>query len=154
LLKELFPLGQRLSDVYWETHDGRTRLPIHQTSTHTDEAVHGKPGLTFGRQIGAYPILIGVPYHIPLDTSSDILVTGHGARSITGIEVGLRIQDASQKQLEAIPGIGKKTAWNLVSSRAKLLRKQDAVSLDEVFRASNTELTEAIKKVLCDSELQ
>ena len=154
LLQELFPLGQRLSDVYWETHDARTRLPIHQTSTHTDESIHGNAGLTFGRQIGAYPILIGVPYHIPLDTSSDILITAHGARSITGVEVGLRIQDASQKQLEAIPGIGKKTAWNLVSSRAKLLRKRDEVSLDEVFKASNTELTESIKQVLCDSELQ
>ena len=154
MLEELFPLGQRLSDVHWETHDGRTRLPIHQTSTHTDEAVHGNAGLTFGRQIGAYPILIGVPYHIPLDTYSDILVTAHGARSITGVEVGLRIQDASQKQLEAIPGIGKKTAWNLVSSRAKLLRKQDAVSLEEVFKSANVELTESIQSVLCDSELQ
>ena len=154
LLKELFPLGQRLSEVHWETHDGRTRLPIHQTSTHTDESVHGNPGLTFGRQIGAYPILIGVPYHIPLDTSSDILVTGHGARSITGVEIGLDIQNASQKQFEAIPGIGKKTAWNLISTRAKLLRKQDDVSLEELFKAANTELTEAIKDVLCYSEPQ
>ncbi len=154
LLKELFPLGQRLSEVHWETHDGRTRLPIHQTSTHTDESVHGNPGLTFGRQIGAYPILIGVPYHIPLDTSSEILVTGHGARSITGVEIGIDIQNASEKQFEAIPGIGKKTAWNLISSRAKLLRKQDSVSMEELFKAANTELTESIKDVLCDSEPQ
>ena len=69
VLEELFPLGQRLGDVFWETHDGRTRLPIHQPTAHTDESVHGNSGLTFGRQIGAYPILIGVPYHIPLDTS-------------------------------------------------------------------------------------
>ena len=140
--------------MHWETHDGRTRLPIHQTSTHTDESVHGNPGLTFGRQIGAYPILIGVPYHIPLDTSSEILVTGHGARSITGVEIGIDIQNASEKQFEAIPGIGKKTAWNLISSRAKLLRKQDSVSMEELFKAANTELTESIKDVLCDSEPQ
>ena len=150
LLEELFPLGQCLSDVHWETHDGRTRLPIHQTSTHTDESVRGNSGLTFGRQIGAYPILIGVPYHIPLDTTSDIIVTAHGARSITGVEVGLRIQDASEKQLEAIPGIGKKTAWNLISSRAKLHRKKEAITLSSVFNAANVELSETIKNVLTD----
>ena len=25
LLEELFPLGEKLSDVHWETHDGRSR---------------------------------------------------------------------------------------------------------------------------------
>ena len=29
LLEEMFPLGQQLNDVYWEAHDGRTRLPRH-----------------------------------------------------------------------------------------------------------------------------
>ena len=66
LLQELFPLGHVLKDVHWETHDGRTRLPVHLTEEHVGEHVHGRAGLTFGRQIGAYPILIGVPYHIPL----------------------------------------------------------------------------------------
>jgi radical SAM superfamily enzyme with C-terminal helix-hairpin-helix motif len=82
------------------------------------------------------------------------LVTAHGARSITGVEIGIEFQDASQKQLEAIPGIGKKTAWNLVSSRAKLLRKQDSVTMEEVFKSANVELSETIQSVLCDSEPQ
>ena len=30
----------------------------------------------------------------------------------------------SEKQLEAIPGIGKKSAWNLVAARAKAFRKR------------------------------
>ena len=47
------------------------------------------------------------------------MVTGHGARSITGVEVGMDIETMSQKQLEAIPGIGEKTAWKLISQRAK-----------------------------------
>ena len=66
LLQELFPLGHILKDVHWETHDGRTRLPVHLTEEHVGEHVHGRAGLTFGRQIGAYPILIGVPYHLSL----------------------------------------------------------------------------------------
>ena len=119
LLQELFPLGRVLSDVHWETHDGRTRLPAHLQEAHTAESCRGKAGITFGRQIGAYPILIGVEYHIPLESQSDIVVTGHGARSITGVEVGMNIETMSQKQLEAIPGIGEKTAWKLISQRAK-----------------------------------
>ena len=31
--------------------------------------------------------------------------------------------DVSQKQLEAIPGIGEKSAWRLISHRVKMKRK-------------------------------
>ena len=125
LLKELFPLGSILRDVHWETHDGRTRLPVHETEAHTSSTIHGKPGITFGRQIGAYPILIGAEYKIPLETQSNIIVTGHGARSITGVEVGLNHNTATEKQLSAIPGIGAKSAWNLISKRARAMRKKN-----------------------------
>lgn len=123
LLEELFPLGTILSDVHWETHDGRTRLPAHLGEAHTAEASRGKAGITFGRQIGAYPILIGVEYHIPLETQSNIVITDHGARSITGVETNLNPRVMTQKQLEAIPGIGDKTAWKLISQRAKQTSK-------------------------------
>ena len=123
LLEELFPMGGELCNVHWETHDGRTRLPIHQTEAHTGEMSRGKAGITFGRQIGAYPILIGVEYHIPLETQSNIIITGHGARSITGVETGLDMEKITQKHLESIPGIGVKSAWKLVSQRAKRKRK-------------------------------
>ena len=150
LLQNLFPLGHVLNDVHWETHDGRTRLPVHLTEEHIGEHVHGRAGLTFGRQIGAYPILIGVPYHIPLETSSDIMITGHGARSITGVEVGLDINTATEKQLEAIPGIGKKAAWNLVSARAKLKRKEEHPSIESIFQSANIHLESSILSVFGD----
>ena len=141
LLKELFPLGERLCDVHWETHDGRTRLAAHQTESHTGESCRGNAGITFGRQIGAYPILIGVEYHIPLETQSDIIVTGHGARSITGVEINLDHNRVSQKQLEAIPGIGEKTAWKLITQRAKKIRKSGDSNAYEspmqLFEAAN-----------------
>ena len=123
LLKELFPIGQNLSEVTWESHDSRTRLPAHLGHEHRDAAIHGRAGITFGRQIGAYPILVGVPYHIPLESKSNIVVTGHGARSITGVERGLKLSAVTQKQLEAIPGIGEKSAWKLISERVKRVRK-------------------------------
>ena len=150
LLQELFPLGHVLRDVHWETHDGRTRLPVHLTEEHTGNSIHGRAGLTFGRQIGAYPILIGVPYHIPLESSSNIMITGHGARSITGVEVGLDINSVTEKQLEAIPGIGKKAAWNLISARARLKRKEIAPSLERIFETAKIEPNSTILSVLGD----
>ena len=136
--------------MHWETHDGRTRLPIHLTEEHVGEHVHGRAGLTFGRQIGAYPILIGVPYHIPLESSSNIMITGHGARSLTGVEVGLDVREASEKQFEAIPGIGKKAAWNLVSARAKLKRKEETPSIESIFESAKVQLRPSIRSVFAD----
>ena len=150
LLQELFPLGHVLKDVHWETHDGRTRLPVHLSEEHTGDSVHGRAGLSFGRQIGAYPILIGVPYHIPLESTSNIMITGHGARSITGVETGLNINTVTEKQLEAIPGIGKKASWNLISSRAKLMRKQEKPSLEAIFDAAKVNLDSTMLSVLSD----
>ena len=66
---------------------------------------------------------MGVEYKIPLETQSSVMITGHGARSITGVEVGLDPLTVTEKQLEAIPGIGKKSAWSLVSSRILAQRK-------------------------------
>ena len=98
---------------------------------HTSESCRGKSGITFGRQIGAYPILIGAQYHIPLETQSDIIVTGHGARSITGVEINMDHDFMTQKQLEAIPGIGEKSAWKLISQRVKRKRKNGDDSIYE-----------------------
>ena len=67
--------------------------------------------------------MIGAQYHIPLETKSNIIITGHGARSITGVETNMNHDIISQKQLEAIPGIGEKSAWKLISQRVKMKRK-------------------------------
>ncbi|MEC8107587.1 MAG: helix-hairpin-helix domain-containing protein, partial [Candidatus Thermoplasmatota archaeon] len=92
----------------------------------------------------------GVPYHIPLETSSNIMITGHGARSITGVEVGLDINTATEKQLEAVPGIGKKAAWNIVSARAKLKRKEERPSIDSIFASAKLQLDSTILSVFAD----
>ncbi len=139
LLQEMFPIGTRLSDVWWESHEDRIRRPQHVLNPiHQDPKIHGRPGITFGRQIGAYPILVGAPYLIPLETNSDIIVTGHGMRSISGIETNLSINTATESQLSAIPGIGQKTAWRLVSERAKAMRKNPEKpfsTVEEAFQA-------------------
>ena len=118
---------------------------------HLNEKIYGNAGITFGRQIGAYPILIGVEYHIPLETKSDIVITGHGKRSITGVETNLDINSVSQHQLAAIPGIGTKTAWKIISAKAKRLSKSREnsafESLEDAFSSIGIQIPDFASKV-------
>ena len=118
---------------------------------HRDPKIRGSSGITFGRQIGAYPILVGVPYRIPLETSSDILITSHGNRSVTGVELEINVNKATQRQLEAIPGIGKKSSWRIVSTRARMASTGSSrpfATVDETFRESGVQMPEHAAKVL------
>ena len=56
-------------------------------------------------------------------------------RSISGVETNLSINSASQSQLEAIPGIGSKAAWRIVSNRAKASRKSSENPYSDVKAA-------------------
>ena len=145
LLEEMLPMGTILNDVWWEAHEGRTRLPRHLEPEARSYDVHGKAGITFGRQIGAYPILVGMNYLAPLESYSSIMVTGHGARSITGIETGLDWKSATEKQLAAIPGISAKGAWNLISARAKAISKgRDIENIDQWFDLAGVQVPEIV----------
>ena len=136
LLEEMFPIGTELKGVLWEAHDDRIRRPEQVLQEiYREHSIYGRAGITFGRQIGAYPILVGTPYQIPLETESNIIVTGHGMRSISGVENNLSINSASQSQLEAIPGIGSKAAWRIVSNRAKASRKSSENPYSDVKTA-------------------
>ena len=153
LLEEMLPNGTILNDVWWEAHDGRTRLPRHLEPEAKDSAIHGKAGITFGRQIGAYPILVGMNYLAPLESYSQIMVIGHGARSITGIETGLDWNTVSEKQLAAIPGISAKGAWNLIGTRAKSRSKKRPLdSIEDWFNSAGVNIPELIdfEKILKD----
>ncbi|HUR70176.1 MAG TPA: radical SAM protein [Candidatus Thermoplasmatota archaeon] len=92
LLKAMFPPGTVLKRVYTEQRDGKT---------------------TFGRPIGTYAMLVGIPYEVPLDRWVDVAITDHGFRSLTGVVVPFDINQANLKALEALPGVGKKRAVRL-----------------------------------------
>lgn len=150
LLEEMFPLGSILRKVWWESHGSRIRDPKQVIDRkHHDSSIYGKSGLTFGRQIGAYPILIGVPYQIPLETQSDILVTGHGMRSISGVEINLNLNKVTENQISAVPGIGNKGAWKMVSNRAKKFRNKNFKfdSIDELFSLSDVKIPPNADKI-------
>ena len=63
MLKKLVPEGTVLKNVRMEIYDGKT---------------------TFGRQIGTYPLIVGIKQRLELNKFYDIEVTGHMLRSVIG----------------------------------------------------------------------
>src|SRR3990172_8961695 len=96
LLQRVVPSGTVLRDVYTEVKEGR---------------------VTFGRQVGTYGLLVGIPYELPLGKFVDVKVTDHGQRSITAVEHPLDVNRASLRALTGIPGIGAKRAARLLRAR-------------------------------------
>ncbi len=96
MLERVVPYGTVLRNVYMEIHDGNT---------------------TFGRQIGSYPLLVGIPYKVDLDTFHDVFITDWGYRSITGVTYPFDINSQPMTALASLPGIGKKRASRIVMER-------------------------------------
>jgi radical SAM superfamily enzyme with C-terminal helix-hairpin-helix motif len=107
MLKRLIPPGTILKDVFTEVYDGK---------------------LTFGRQLGSYPLLVGIPGVFPLDRFFDVNIVDYGYRSVTAVPSPLDINNAPRETIEAIPGIGKKRA-------ARILTKRPFKNKDEIIHA-------------------
>lgn len=116
LLKRLVPKDTVLKDVLVEKKDGNTR---------------------FARQVGTYPLLIGIPYPIELNTRVDVIVTDHGYRSATGIEHPMNINKATLLALFSLPGIGKKRAAQIARARPFATEKELVNSIDDENVARN-----------------
>lgn len=96
MLERLVPDGTVLTDVYTELREG---------------------GRTFGRQVGSYPILVGLPYPFEPGRWVDVAVTGRGPRSVTAILHPTDANVATLSMLEAVPGIGRRRAMAIVRNR-------------------------------------
>ncbi|TFG57099.1 MAG: radical SAM protein [Methanomassiliicoccus sp.] len=96
MLERLVPVGTVLRGVYTEIRDGK---------------------VTFGRQIGTYPLLVGIPHPIDLNKFIDVAVVGHGFRSISGVAYPLNVNSCPIAALEALPGLGRKRAIRLFHAR-------------------------------------
>lgn len=114
ILRDVIPAGTVLKSVYLESHE---------------------PGLTYGRQIATYALLVGIPYETPIDRFVDVLVTDHGYRSITGVPVPFHVGSASVKQLETLPGIGRKRALDIKVQRPKSIAEFAAIVQDDAIVA-------------------
>jgi radical SAM superfamily enzyme with C-terminal helix-hairpin-helix motif len=96
LLQRLVPRGRVLRRVFTELLDGNT---------------------TFGRQIGSYPLLVGIPYPVGIGKFVDVKVVDWGFRSVTAIEHPLNVNTCSLRALESLPGVGRKRAIRLFRKR-------------------------------------
>ena len=122
MLERCMPAGTVLKNVYAEIHDGNT---------------------TFGRQPGSYPILVGIPYKVSLDTGYDVIVTDWGYRSVTGLTYPFDINNLPMSALSALPGIGKKRAVTLV-------RERPFKDYDDLSRAiDDPSVIEGLRGLLC-----
>ena len=68
-----------------------------------------------------------------------------------GNHLGIDINLATHKQLEAIPGIGENSAWSIVSKRAKMSRVSNPrpfTSVYNAFEEIGLELPEMARSVL------
>ncbi len=115
MLKELVPLGTVLREVYTELREGN---------------------ITFGRQLGTYPLLVGFPYPLDLSMFLDAKVVGWGFRSITAVQYPLPVNSCPLAALEALPSVGRKRAIRLFRRRP-LKSEEDLVqALDDERVAS------------------
>ncbi|MFB6227557.1 MAG: radical SAM protein [Halobacteriales archaeon] len=96
MLQRVVPPGTVLQDVHLEYHEN---------------------GTTFGRQLGTYSLLVGVPGERELGRTIDVAVVDHGYRSVTGVPYPLDPNTASMDELTAIPGIGRGRAGDIVVDR-------------------------------------
>jgi radical SAM superfamily enzyme with C-terminal helix-hairpin-helix motif len=95
MLQRVFPAGTVLRDVIIE-----------------------KPGdLSFGRQMGSYPILVGIPLRLLERVVTDTVVVDWGMRSVTALPVPVRINELPASAIRWLPGVGKKRVAEVIAKR-------------------------------------
>lgn len=95
MLERVAPLGTILRGVVPEFRDG---------------------DVTFGRQPSSYPLLVGIPFVLELGRAMDVMVVGHGFRSVTGVPWPIPVNSLPEKGWGALPGIGQKRARRIMAS--------------------------------------
>ena len=102
MLQRVFPIGTLLHDVRIEVSGA----------------------LSFGRQMGSYPILVGIPLRLPERSMINAVVVDWGMRSVTALPVPIEINLLPATAIKWLPGVGKKKV-------AALMVKRPIGSLDE-----------------------
>jgi radical SAM superfamily enzyme with C-terminal helix-hairpin-helix motif len=110
MLHRLIPKDTLLTQVYTETYEGK---------------------VTFARQLGSYPLLVGIPGVFPLHRFFDVKIVDYGYRSLTAVPFPLDINTAPRETLESIPGVGKKRAMRILLKRPFQTKEELMKALDD-----------------------
>ena len=81
-----------------------------------DLRVEIKGKISFGRQLATYPLLVGIYGEFDRNTFVDARVVDYGMRSVSAVP-RVDINEAKLYQIEAVPGIGRKTAGIISASK-------------------------------------
>jgi len=95
MLQRVYPIGTILRDV---------RIEI-------------SGDLSFGRQMGSYPILVGFPLPLPEGLVIDAVVVDWGMRSITALPAPVPINTLPASAIKWLPGVGKKKVASIIAKR-------------------------------------
>ncbi|HRR53988.1 MAG TPA: radical SAM protein, partial [Candidatus Methanomethylicus sp.] len=79
------------------------------------ELVQGN--VTWARQIGSYPVLVAIHGRLPLGSSCDALVLGHGPRSVSAIPSPIMINRLGLRELASLPAFGRRRAAQVIRAR-------------------------------------
>ncbi|HEY1407086.1 MAG TPA: hypothetical protein VF857_10795, partial [Spirochaetota bacterium] len=72
---------------------------------------------SLARPIQSYAITVKIPTKLPIGSFVDCIVASHRERSIIALPVPIAINHINAKALEYIPGIGKRTASDIILKR-------------------------------------
>jgi radical SAM superfamily enzyme with C-terminal helix-hairpin-helix motif len=72
---------------------------------------------SYGRQMGSYPVLVGIPLALPARTVLDAVVVDHGMRSITALPCPVEVNRLPIRALAWLPGIGRRRARAIAAAR-------------------------------------
>lgn len=100
---------------------------------------------SFGRQLGSYPILIGIPFAISVRSVISVVVVDHGMRSITALPWPIPINHLPFKAIKWVPGLTKKGQIQVLAKRpfpdhAGLQRAAGVTYPDSLFSFTSQEV--------------
>jgi radical SAM superfamily enzyme with C-terminal helix-hairpin-helix motif len=95
MLQRVYPLGTVLRDIRIEVSGA----------------------LSFGRQMGSYPILVGIPVCLAERSILDAAVVDWGMRSVTALPMPVEINTLPASAIKWLPGIGKKKVASVLARR-------------------------------------
>ncbi len=84
--------------------------------------------VSFGRQMGTYPMLIGIPQKLAVGTVLSAATVSYGARSLTALPYPIPVNYLAPAALKWLPGVSAKSA-------AKLLSKMPFRNAEEFINA-------------------
>jgi len=73
--------------------------------------------VSYGRQMGSYPVLVGIPVGLPVRSVTDAVVVDWGMRSVTALPYPVEVNRLPLPALAWLPGIGRKRAGRIAASR-------------------------------------